>query len=58
MRNFAELADNRLYGCKTVVAKERNNGECKVCLNERAIVHLLDSIETKMAEPESFKNGA
>jgi hypothetical protein len=59
---FAELADNRLYGCSPVVGfikpKKLGNTEYKLCLNRGTIVHILDSMGSKTAEPKSFKNGA
>ena len=44
--NFSELADNRLYSCTPVVGfikpKNLRNSEYKLCLNERAILGILD----------------
>jgi hypothetical protein len=51
MSIFAELADNRLYGCTPVVGfikpKKLRNREYKLCLNEGAILHLLDVLHTQ-----------
>jgi hypothetical protein len=63
------LADKRLYDCRKygttgspvvgfIKPKKLSNQKYNLCINERAMVHLLNSMGIKMEDPKSFKISA